>query len=149
MVAQQVVEGFGKDGGQGGQGGGLDNQEIDPAPQEPRQPAIAFAQKDVVAARLGQQHGHLGIRQRSQEDEQAAQDPDQGDQAKLRHVLSDGVRLFEDARADHSPDDDGRRHDRTNAADQARCQGGGCRFHPNQCRPCRAGEKEKTVRLCL
>ena len=65
VVAENVVERVGEDGGQRRQGGGTDDPELDPAPQEAGQPAVALAQEDIVAARARIKDGDLGVGQRA------------------------------------------------------------------------------------
>ena len=117
-LLEHVVERLGEHGRQRRDGRRADDPELDPAPEEPGHPAVAFAEEDVVAAGPREQDRDLGERQRPEQREHAAEDPHGHRQAELGDVLGDVAALLEDARADDGADDDGGRDPRPEDAGQ-------------------------------
>src|SRR5262249_18873536 len=128
---ENVVQGFSENGGQGGDAGRADDAELDPAPEEAAQPAVAFAQEDIIATSLGIEDGDLGQGQRAKEGEQAGHDPDAGNEAKVGDILGDGLWFLEDAGADNRAYDDGSGHQRTKRANETGFRWG---THAGQCK---------------
>src|SRR5205085_6587794 len=102
-----------EDGGEGGDRGAADDEELEPAPEEPEESPVPLAQQDVVAARLRVEGDDLGVGEGADQREQAAEDPDERGHAEERQLAGDGRRLLEDARADDRPRDHRGGHDGT------------------------------------
>ena len=88
-VPKDVVQRLGEDRRQGRNGGGADDAELDPAPEEAGQPAVAFAEEDVVAAGPRVEDGHLGEASAPSRARRPPSDPDERRQPEIRDVVRD------------------------------------------------------------
>ncbi len=94
---------------------GLDDQEERPPVEEGHEPAERFPQEDVLAARFGHHCAQLGVRERPEQRQRPAHEPEAEPYAGRRDVARHDRGRDEDAGPDHRAHDDRGRGERTEA----------------------------------